>query len=599
MRFFTILILLSSLYSQSADAATTWLNPGQKNGLYAYDPQYENYKEKIETPLRHLEVFDNFTLVDDFEGFMEWHHENTSGKFPDSRFLIAFQSERGLKVDECLSNAKTLTGTSAVSGGIIEGEFTEKDYSYEYPSAQARCQNVLSQRFLNNPKRGSQNYADILKYWVENDILNNINETTKRIPIKNSRRTDFVYATLSRVGESLAHYALYHRLYDLSEAEHQQIDAMFTSFAKNYDYYAAFKASGPYFSKVCNLGKGATVSPNGSNDHCGSFKLRIAVGATLYGLEFGNQIIFDYGIRNLEVTLATFDNQKAYTAQIHRGMMALGYARQIISELDKLDYVFEKAFSIDFSEMPTPYGPTPAEIYTELLVFANEPQKLAYYFYNNGYGGDRRGGDFNASQKQLKESKINPEVFWQSFNLEQYFLLGGKMAFDSYPEEFADYINTSPIDKKWSIEGSINTGFNNLILRQATGQIPTYIRTNGKAFDWSQDSYEGTYELIWSVENINDPGRWLAGAKDIISIKNGKGVFKDTTVGLPGNETQREKLEIEYFGDTGKIHITGELGLFEANRTYPTKIVGFLDKGLIIATWQEGDRIKVEINKVE
>ena len=202
LRFFTVLILLSFIWPQSADAATTWLNPGQKNGLYAYDPQYENYKEKIETPLRHLKVFDNFTLIDDFEGFMEWHRENTSGKFPDSRFLIAYQSERGLKLDECLSNAKTLTGTSAVSAGISEGEFTKKDYSYQYPSAQARCQNVLSQRFLNNPSRGSQNYADILKYWVENNILNNINKTTKRIPTTNSLvRTDFVYATLSRAGE--------------------------------------------------------------------------------------------------------------------------------------------------------------------------------------------------------------------------------------------------------------------------------------------------------------------------------------------------------------------------------------------------------------
>ena len=73
------------------------------------------------------------------------------------------------------------------------------------------------------------------------------------------------------------------------------------------------------------LGKVLPSRPDGSNDHCGFIKLRIAVGATLYGLEFGNQIIFDYGIRNLEVTLATFVKQKAYTAQMHRGMMALGY----------------------------------------------------------------------------------------------------------------------------------------------------------------------------------------------------------------------------------------------------------------------------------
>ncbi len=74
---------------------------------------------------------------------------------------------------------------------------------------------------------------------------------------------------------------------------------------------------------------------------------------------------------------------------------------------------------------------------------------------------------------QLKAGIIKPEVFWEAFNLEGYFLLGGKMAYDLYPEKFANYVNTSPIQNKWSIEGSVNVGFNNLILRQATGQIPT------------------------------------------------------------------------------------------------------------------------------
>ena len=70
-------------------------------------------------------------------------------------------------------------------------------------------------------------------------------------------------------------------------------------------------------------------------------------------------------------------------------------------------------------------------------------RKTSHIVFKNGYGGDRRRGDFKASQKQLKAGKINPEVFWGAFNLEQYFLLGGKMAYDHYPEKFADYINTS------------------------------------------------------------------------------------------------------------------------------------------------------------
>lgn len=589
-------IFLSSHYT---NAATLWVNPSEKNGPFAHNPQYENFKEIIETPLRSLKVPDNFTLVDDFNSFMLWHEKNTTGNYPDHTGKIAYEWERGLAVEECSSNVKTLTGTSSVSSGIREGVFTVSDHTYDYSAAQGVCMNVLTQRFMNKPSKGGKNIADILRYWVENDVLLNINQTTKRIPTSNARRTGFTYATRSSVGHLLAHYALYHRLYGLTEHEQLQVDSMVTRFVEDYDYYAAAIASGPYFKKLCNLGKGATVTPNGGNDHCGSANLRIAVGATLYGLEFGNQTVFDYGIRQLEITLATFDEQKAYSSQIHRGHMALGYARQIIAELDKLDYAFKKAFDIDFSEMLTPHGVTPSEVYKELLVFANEPQKLAYYYFNNGYGGDVRGGDFNANQKLLQAGKIGPEVFWEAFNLEEYFLLGGKMAYDLYPEEFADYINTSSLHRKWPNDSGMTVGFSNLLLRQATGQIPTYLRSNPKGYDWSQDKYNGIYELAWSFENKNEPGIWNNGAIDKVVLTNGKGLFESLSNGMPGNKEQRANLEIEYFGDTGKIFIFGELGLFEANRKYPTEFEGSLETGVIIGKWQEGDRIRLEFKKLQ
>lgn len=612
VKIIAIILTCVSCLSHPAIAATPWFNPGEKNGLYAHHPQYENYKDLIETPLRNLKVFDNFTLVDDFEAFMVWHDENTTGKFPDDSGNIAYQSEHNLVIEECLNNAKTLTGTSSVSSGIEEGAFTEDDYTYAHTEAQGRCQNVLSQRFMHNPIKGAKEYANILLYWIENDILNNINQTTKRMPVSNARRSSFTYATRSRVGDSLAHYALYHRLYGLSELEQKQVDKMVTTFAKDYDYYAAFKASGPNFRMLCNLGKGATVTPGGGNDHCGSPNLRIALGATLYGLEFNNQIVFDYGIRHLEIALATFDEHKAYTAQMHRGMMALGYARQIIAELDKFDYAFEKAFQLDFSEMATPHGVTSTEVYKELLVFAKEPERLDYYFFKNGYGGDRRGGNFKDSQSQLKEGKVSPEVFWEAFNLEDYYLLGGKMAYDHYPKEFEEYIRQAHIHRKWLIEGSINVGFSNIVLRQATGQIPTFSRTKSSKnltykeespqvetiFDWSQDTYNGIYELIWSVENVNNPGIWEKGAVDMIALENGQGSFIKTATGIPGNKAQRDQLEIRYTGDSGAISLSGDLGLFEAERKYATNIKGSLNDDSIVAMWEEGDRIKLTFKKM-
>ena len=101
-------------------AAVSWNNPGSKTGEYPYNPQYEKYKELIETPLRGKIVPENFTLVDDFDAFMKWHDENTTGKWPDDRGLIRYQIEQGVKIENCLDNVKTLVNTSATSAGVAE-----------------------------------------------------------------------------------------------------------------------------------------------------------------------------------------------------------------------------------------------------------------------------------------------------------------------------------------------------------------------------------------------------------------------------------------------------------------------------------------------
>ena len=149
----------------------------------------------------------------------------------------------------------------------------------------------------------------------------------------------------------------------------------------------------------------------------------------LYGLEFGNQIIFDYGIKHLEITLGTFDENRAYSSQINRGMYALSYAIQIVPEIDKLDYAFQKAFGLDFLNMKTPHGVTPGEVYKELLLFANEPQRMLYYFYNNGYGGDRRAGDFEETIARIVAQKAKPSAVWGAFTLEDYYLREAKWLF--------------------------------------------------------------------------------------------------------------------------------------------------------------------------
>lgn len=427
---------------------------------YPYNPQYVKYKEHIETPLRQLKVPQSFTLVEDFGSFMAWHAENTTGQFPDHTGLIAWQIQSGLNADFCIEDAKTLTGQKS-AGFELSG----------YGSVQARCQNVIAQRFMNNPETGVIAYEEILRHWVQSGLLGRLNKLDDSMPLID--RVDFAFGARFRVADSMAHYAVYHRLYDFDQEERLLIEEMFENYVKTYDYYRALSQAGPYFSKVCDLSRRATVTPNNTNDHCGTTNLFTAVSSVLFGLEFENQTIFDYGIRHLEITLATFDSNDVFSAQAYRGMLALSYMEEMISESDKLAYAFDKAFQLDFMNFETVHGTTPASVYREILNIAYYPTKLGYYFGQNGYGADKRDGDFKSYLADIEAGKRSPESVWGAFNLAEFYLGGGEMGAINYPVAFAELLESTPNDLKWLIAGSKNIGFNNLVLRQATGQIST------------------------------------------------------------------------------------------------------------------------------
>ncbi len=119
-------------------------------------------------------------------------------------------------------------------------------------------------------------------------------------------------------------------------------------------------------------------------------------------------------------------------------------------------------------------------------------------------------------------------------------------------------------------------------------------------YDWSKDIYGGEYKMMWSIENVNNPGVWKAGAIEKIYLSKGEGSYLQATKkGVPGTERQRSKLAISYMGDTGYIEIKGELGLFEETPYYLTTIKGNLKDDEITSYWREGDKIKLKLEKID
>ena len=199
----------------------------------------------------------------------------------------------------------------------------------------------------------------------------------------------------------------------------------------------------------------------------------MAVGATLLGIELGNQVIFDKGIQHVEVMLATFDSNKMYTSQIWRHD-GLSYADQVNPAIDQLDYAFDKAFGIDFANLKNAHGVTPGEIYQHMWEVANDPSLLLPYmnykkrldphFYENT--NDYNGQDMFEVIRDIETGEKKPEYIWQAFNERRYILSAPALAREFQPELWRKWKNRVQFGD-YDYGGHI-TGFSPLVLRNST-----------------------------------------------------------------------------------------------------------------------------------
>lgn len=447
-------LLSACQMSEAAQSASE--GPVPRHTKPAHNPQYAAYQAQIETALRGLSVRDDFTLVDDPGALMQYHARHITGR--ESRYggMLSFYGNQ-IDVSQCSAD---LGRTNSKASSKISGQ--------NLPSIVNRCHNMLAQLFRMDPVQNVGQYRAIVDYWLANDILINANAIQSRM---GAEATDYAYALSSNVAKVMAHMAVYHRLYGYSDSEMQQVVSMFEEFAATYDYSRPFRLKGDYFAKVCNLSR--PVVPEGTNDHCGSFNTRMAVGATLFGLEFGSQLIFDKGIQHTEIMLATFDKNKMYTSQIWRHD-GLSYADQIGPAIDQLDYALDKAFGIDFADMQNIHGVTPGEVYQHLWTVANDPTLLLPYmnakrrldphYYSNV--ADYDGANMFTVIRRMESGELPRDYNWQAFNERRYILTVPGLAKEFQPDLW----------RKWRprIEigdydfGQRITGFSVLILRQAT-----------------------------------------------------------------------------------------------------------------------------------
>jgi len=410
------------------------------------NPQHAGYSDVIKTRYRNLIVPTDFSLIDDWGAMLRFHDDHITGRHGDERRGAKYSDTN---VDQCVHDLSTTVTMTSVPTG------------QELPWAAAKCHAMISQRFNNAPRDAVDQYRQILLYWQQNGVLEDAMST---LQAQRRDRGDYDYALRSSVAKMMAHYAVYHRLYRFEPNEHRKIDTMFSRFSNRYRYYTAYDGRGSHFETLCDIDRPKT--PRGTNDHCGSINTRVAVGATLYGLEFANQVVFDHGIRSVEIMLATFDKHAMYTSQIGRGMQGLSYADQIRPAIDQLDFALQKAFGIDFVNEQNIHGVTPGEVYVRLLAVANDPKLMLPYYRSDRDHTASYEGQFLGLIDEIEAGNEHPRVVWEAFNLARYFHTSPGLAKEFHPELWQSYEQQV---QDWVYDfGMLFTGFSIRALRLAT-----------------------------------------------------------------------------------------------------------------------------------
>ena len=424
------------------------------------------------------------------------------------------------------------------------------------------------------------------------------------------------YQSRAILSTSSAFYALYYDFFDFSSEERDLVDTYLLDQIKsmNMDEVGEYKNStfcNPRNHDIIGVNRPGRVDIN----TCESNRWKATVAQLLMGMRFQDEELFKRGIYNTRFMLLLFDERGIFVPWATRGALAIHYSFDVPAFLTTLTEIYH-ALGYDFLNH---------ELENRLLVKDIYPLYFDILFKDKNIlksYSDRQWAQKGESySRYLKRSTVSEAKRWH--------LTKSQIARESYRfirehgQQFSDMIECDYQTRDSSNEPKrIMSGFNlidqyDLYLMNQSKYDPhkeeTCLASKHKSsslepvkltspkpspdFDWSQDKYNGSYDISWFAENVHDPNVWIKGAVDKVVLANGKGTFITATEGLPGNKIQRSSLNISYFGDNGKIILSGELGLFEAERKYPTELIGFIDADFIIARWQEGDRIKLSIKK--
>ena len=237
---------------------------------------------------------------------------------------------------------------------------------------------------------------DMMLTWATDEVF--------KFPSKSVAASEYqlrTYAMASYLGVYGGYYAIHANEFDYTDEERQIVELYFSKQLIKAD----MSKRAPQGLKSCDFNSTSRLAQGLNNgqmsvDTCASPLLKSTTGAIALGLQLGDQVLFNAGIKNLKLLLRVFDEEGIFIPYAaSRGSAALGYSSEIPLHLGALTELLDTV-GYDFLEHKTPNGMLIKDLVAAQINILNDPDMLLKYTSKNGaYGGT--GGDTVAMFNKL------------------------------------------------------------------------------------------------------------------------------------------------------------------------------------------------------
>ena len=240
-------------------------------------------------------------------------------------------------------------------------------YQLAAPSNFIHCETVFVHRHFNNPEKGLNPFENIMLAWAETDPVKFPHRGANKIALMGQG-----YSAMMLIGNFAAFYAVHYEDFQFTREQRAQVDKYFSNWFAQNDITSR---PGLRPCDLKNPKRQTYANSKIDTDNCGSNRWRMAIGGILLGLRTGDQLLFDAGVRHLEVALATIDKNGIFVSWANKGALAYSYTRQLPEVLTILATAFE-SIGYDFYEHRTPQGKKIHEVYEAFFLAMENPDLL-------------------------------------------------------------------------------------------------------------------------------------------------------------------------------------------------------------------------------